>query len=375
MRRRFAIPARPRLRGWPAIAAGAVRLAGAARAWHARARADGPGTRVARVRRPRNRPVAGMISASVVICTHNRAAVRGTAVDHALAEARATRRRGAGRRQRLERRHAGPARGGDARRGGLLRVVQEPALGLSAARNRGLAEARGAVVAYLDDDAVPRPGWLARAARALRRLARVGGVGGRIVLRFPGPPPRWLTASLHATFSAYDLGAAPGRLRYRRDDYPFGANISFRAATARAAGGFSTPSARSAGTSSSSTRPTCASVSTRPAGRSATRPDAVVDHLVLPERLTPEWVLRRHRTGGESEAVFVLRNRRLLRALWRVWWRYRAALTRRPYAVREPIDPERFAARVPAAGGARLRGRPAARRATPARARGATSAA
>jgi GMP synthase (glutamine-hydrolysing) len=31
-------------------------------------------------------------------------------------------------------------------------------------------------------------------------------------------------------------------------------------------------------------------------------PDAVVDHLVLPERLTPEWVLRRHRTGGESEA-------------------------------------------------------------------------
>jgi len=41
------------------------------------------------------------------------------------------------------------------------RCVVEPRPGLSRARNRGAREARGELVAYLDDDARPEPGWLA----------------------------------------------------------------------------------------------------------------------------------------------------------------------------------------------------------------------
>lgn len=284
-----------------------------------------------------------MIPASVVICTHNRAAVVGAAVGHALVEARACDS------EVLVVDNAstdGTAAvledvAGDA--GAALRVVREPELGLSAARNRGLAEARGAVVAYLDDDALPRPGWLA-ALLAPYADARVACVGGRIVLRFPSPPPRWLTPALHGSFSAFDLGPSPKRLRYRQDDYPYGANISFRTDTARAAGGFS-PLVGPLGRHPLVFDETDLCFRLDQAGWEILyAPDAVVDHLVLPERLTPEWVLQRHRTGGESEAVFILRNRRLLRALWRVWWRHRAALARRPYSVREPIDPERFAA-------------------------------
>jgi GT2 family glycosyltransferase len=40
------------------------------------------------------------------------------------------------------------------------RYVCEPRRGLNAARNRALAEARGDVVAFTDDDAVPEPEWL-----------------------------------------------------------------------------------------------------------------------------------------------------------------------------------------------------------------------
>ncbi len=49
-----------------------------------------------------------------------------------------------------------------------VRYVSEPAPGVSNARNRGVAEARGAFVAFLDDDEEADPGWLARHLATLR---------------------------------------------------------------------------------------------------------------------------------------------------------------------------------------------------------------
>ena len=47
-------------------------------------------------------------------------------------------------------------------------------------------------------------------------------------------------------------------------------------------------------------------------------------------------------TSGATDAN-ILRNRGILRAVWRLWWLYRGALTALPYDTREPIDPSRFA--------------------------------
>jgi glycosyltransferase involved in cell wall biosynthesis len=223
-----------------------------------------------------------------------------------------------------------------------LRSVYEPELGLSTARNRGLREARAPVVAYLDDEALPRPGWLA-ALLAPYADGAVACVGGRIRLDFDRAPPAWLTPPLHAALSAYDLGDMPRRLRYRPGDlYPFGANISFRVADALGAGGFST-AVGPLGRRQLVHDETDLCFRLDVAGKEIRyAPDAIVDHLVVAERLSPAWMLRRHWLGGVSGATFEIKNRGLWRAIGKLRWCYRSHFFVPRYTPREPVDPARL---------------------------------
>lgn len=281
---------------------------------------------------------------SVVITTHNRASMLPRSVPAALAEAR---------------RHAGaevivvdnastddtPATLATLQRegGSSLRVLHEARLGASFGRNRGVAEARGAMVAFLDDDAVPRPGWLGSLLGAFTSES-IGGAGGPLVLEFSAPPPRWLTPAFHEAAGAYDLGGARRRVQHRgREWYPPSANLCLRTADVVREGGFcSAIGPRGDRHLVHEDIDLCARMDRR--GREIHYvPEAVVDHCVVPEKLTPRYFLSHHECFGEGAAVFALRNRGVLRALSAIRWhaRYLAA---RPYEPHDPIDPERLLA-------------------------------
>jgi succinoglycan biosynthesis protein ExoM len=90
---------------------------------------------------------------------------------------------------------------------GFVRYVHEPATGVARARNRGVAEAKGSHIVFLDDDEDPAPGWLAAFAAAVARGDKAAF--GAVEPRFEVAPPPALHGPLDRIFSRR-LPAASG---------------------------------------------------------------------------------------------------------------------------------------------------------------------
>ncbi len=61
-----------------------------------------------------------------------------------------------------------------------VRLIRQPNRGPAAARNQGIQESTGEIIAFTDDDCVPPPDWLTRLADGYARHPEVAGVGGSL---------------------------------------------------------------------------------------------------------------------------------------------------------------------------------------------------
>jgi glycosyltransferase involved in cell wall biosynthesis len=117
---------------------------------------------------------------------------------------------------------------------GVVVVENREQPGLSGSRNSGVAAAQGAIVAFLDDDAVAAPEWLARLTAAYN-TPHVIGVGGAIEPLWESARPRWFPAEFNWVVGCTYLGmptrAAPVRNL-------IGCNMSFRREVFARVGGF-----------------------------------------------------------------------------------------------------------------------------------------
>ncbi|MEO7127065.1 MAG: glycosyltransferase family 2 protein [Nakamurella sp.] len=174
--------------------------------------------------------------------------------------------------------------------------------GLSGARNTGLEATSGEIVAFLDDDAVARPDWLA-AMLGYFEITEVVAVGGKAEPVWPGDTvPATLPPELLWVVGCTYLGQPTSHADVRN---VLGCSMSFRRAALIEVGGFNLDTGR-VGNVPLGCEETDVCIRLRqadPRRRIIFAPDSVVSHRVTPDRLTWRYLRRRSFFEGISKAV------------------------------------------------------------------------
>jgi glycosyltransferase involved in cell wall biosynthesis len=173
---------------------------------------------------------------------------------------------------------------------GRFRYCFEPIHGLSHARNTGIGEARGEIVAFTDDDVIVESNWLLNLTASLRGR-EWAGAGGKIVAANSFSPPRWLPLdgpqNLRGMLTLFDLGENAEEL----GQAPFGANMAFRREMFEIYGNFRTDLGRRPGSMMCNEDTEFGRRVMAAGERLRYEPSAVVYHPVPASRLTKEYFL------------------------------------------------------------------------------------
>jgi glucosyl-dolichyl phosphate glucuronosyltransferase len=107
-----------------------------------------------------------------------------------------------------------------------FRYMFEPQQGKSYALNAAIREAKGDILAFVDDDETVSKDWLSNLTSGLVG-GEWAGAGGRILPKWNCQRPQWCSADSAFTLAplaVFDIGLAPGPL----NEPPFGANMAYR---------------------------------------------------------------------------------------------------------------------------------------------------
>jgi len=126
-----------------------------------------------------------------------------------------------------------------------MRYVFESRQGISHARNAGIHNAKGGIIAVTDDDCRPEPTWLQNVVDCMQRWD-ADVLGGRILPEWSSSPPPWLATDRHLWTSIAMLDDSVVRrveLGPWQREHGFrvwGANMAFRRSAFETASGFDT---------------------------------------------------------------------------------------------------------------------------------------
>src|SRR5690606_19659250 len=100
--------------------------------------------------------------------------------------------------------------------------------GLSYGRNRGIKEARGKYITFIDDDAFLSWDYLEKIYHYFEQDQSIAAIGSKILLHYEDVIPKWENKYLNSLLGWYDKGDEEFDYLNANGDYPRGSNMSFR---------------------------------------------------------------------------------------------------------------------------------------------------
>ncbi len=185
-----------------------------------------------------------------------------------------------------------------------MRRVFESRQGSSFARNRAVDEARGDFILFLDDDATADRDWL-RAMLSAMEARTLDAACGMVLPRWSTPPPPWLGPRLWVKLAVHDrakLLSEPPNEAEALQNY-FSANVGFRRATFERFGRFREDLGVVGKNPMSGEDTELFARIIASGGRMGFVPDAIVHHLIGPERMTRKYLRHKSFAYGFGSAV------------------------------------------------------------------------
>jgi len=217
---------------------------------------------------------------------------------------------------------------------GRFKYIFEPTPGKSNALNTGIREAKGRVLAFMDDDVIAERLWLYNLTCGLLGGGWMGS-GGRILPEWGCQSPDWIPQNFRALgpLAVFDLGDKAGPL----GEAPFGTNMAFHRSMFEKYGTFRTDLGPNPFNQIRSEDSEFALRLLDAGEKLRYEPEAVVYHYVSPERLRKSYFLKWWYDKGRADmrqygvpstrwsvaGVPVVMLRRLV--TWTVRWLFRAS--------------------------------------------------
>lgn len=183
-----------------------------------------------------------------------------------------------------------------------LRLVRETQQGLSHARNRGIAESRGAYLAIIDDDERINSEFVQAYIDFFDTHPDVAAAGGRIIAEYPQGRPRWMSRWTEAPIAnPIDLGSEarpfpPGRI-------PGGGNMALRRSAIERHGAFDPQLGRTGKRLLGGEESDLFERLRRADEQVWYVPDAIMWHIIGPEKLTADYFDRLGLNVGRTQRL------------------------------------------------------------------------
>jgi len=185
-----------------------------------------------------------------------------------------------------------------------IRRVFEPRQGSSFARNRAVDEAHGDIIAFIDDDAIADREWLRAMLSALKSRA-LDAACGMVLPRWSAPPPPWLGPRLIVKLAVHDratIESASSEQNETLQNY-FSANVGFRRAAFERFGRFREDLGVVGKNPMSGEDTELFARIIAGGGKMGFVRDAIVHHMIGPERMTAEYLRRKSFAFGFGSAI------------------------------------------------------------------------